>query len=169
MKKFLPDCPVPIDQQPMNEYLNLKDSLFFFWTTKDIKSYLKYTILSAAVIYSVTLFLITNSGQPVGTLNQADIINGLVYMCIFGGFILSTYFTRLYLGWLYVYERLIKSSVSYEESGWYDGQIWVKTPTILIQDKLIAEYQIAPVLNRLKLTLLSFISSVILGTLYIYT
>jgi hypothetical protein len=166
MKKFLSDCPVPIDQQPMNEYLNLKDSIFFFWTTKDIKIYIKYTISTALAIYSLTIFLIINSNPQLGTINQIDT---LIYMYVFGGFILSIYFIRLYLGWLYVYERLIKSSVSYEESGWYDGQIWVKTPNILIQDKLIAEYQILPILHRLKVTLLSFMSSVILGTIYIYT
>lgn len=166
MKKFLSDCPVPIDQQPMNEYLNLKDSIFFFWTTKDIQIYIKYTMSTALAIYSLTIFLIINSSPQLGTINQIDT---LIYMYVFGGFILSIYFIRLYLGWLYVYDRLIKSSVSYEESGWYDGQIWVKTPNILIQDKLIAEYQILPILNRLKVTLLSFMSSVILGTIYIYT
>lgn len=166
MKKFLLNCPVPLDQQPMNEYLNLKESIFFFWTAKELKDYIKYTFFTALSIYSLTIFLIISSIYQEENISQIDIA---LYMTIFGGLILSLYFIRLYLGWLYVYNRLLKASVSYEESGWYDGQIWVKTPSILMQDKLVAEYQILPILKRLRLTLMSFISSVILGTLYIYT
>lgn len=166
MKKFLLNCPVPLDQQPMNEYLNLKESIFFFWTAKELNDYVKYTFFTALSIYSLTIFLIISSIYQEENISQIDIA---LYMTIFGGLILSLYFIRLYLGWLYVYNRLLKASVSYEESGWYDGQIWVKTPSILMQDKLVAEYQILPILKRLRLTLMSFVSSVILGTLYIYT
>lgn len=164
MKKFLVNCPVPLDQQPMNEYLNLKDSMFFFWTAKELKDYLKYTLLTALGVYSFTLVFIISSVSQLDTIGQIDIV---IYMTIFGGLILSLYFIRLYLGWLYIYERLLKASVSYEESGWYDGQIWIKTPSILIQDKLIAEYQILPILNKIKVTLASFMTSVILGLIYI--
>lgn len=164
MKKFFVNCPVPIDQQPINEYLNLKDSMFFFWTAKELKDYIKYTFFTAVGIYSLTIIFIISSFYQVESINQFDIV---IYMTIFGGLILSLYFIRLYLGWLYVYKRLLKASVSYEESGWYDGQVWIKTPNVLIQDKLIAEYQILPILNRLKLTLSSFIITVILGIVYI--
>ena len=35
----------------------------------------------------------------------------------------------------------MQATVAYEESGWYDGQIWVKTPEILIKDKLAGQYK----------------------------
>ena len=31
----------------------------------------------------------------------------------------------------------MEATVPYEESGWYDGQIWIKPPEILLQDRLI--------------------------------
>ena len=30
----------------------------------------------------------------------------------------------------------MEATVPYEESGWYDGQVWIKPPEILIQDRL---------------------------------
>jgi hypothetical protein len=47
----------------------------------------------------------------------------------------------------------MNATVSYEESGWYDGQTWVKTSEILLQDKLIGTYELLPKINRLKMTL----------------
>ena len=47
----------------------------------------------------------------------------------------------------------MNATVSYEESGWYDGQTWVKTTEILLQDKLIGTYELLPKINRLKITL----------------
>ena len=61
---------------------------------------------------------------------------------------------RLYLGWNYIYNRLMEATVPYEESGWYDGQIWIKPPEVLIQDRLIGTYEIYPGLSRLHLTLI---------------
>ena len=31
---------------------------------------------------------------------------------------------RQWLGWTYVHRRLLSERVEYEESGWYDGQVW---------------------------------------------
>jgi hypothetical protein len=67
---------------------------------------------------------------------------------------------RLYLAWMYIYDRLMKATVSYEESGWYDGQTWIKTPEILIQDRLTGTYEVLPILKRLANTLI--LSSTIL-------
>ncbi len=41
----------------------------------------------------------------------------------------------------------------YEESGWYDGQIWIKTPEMLTKDRLIGTYYVIPLLKRIKLTM----------------
>jgi hypothetical protein len=60
--------------------------------------------------------------------------------------------TRLYLGWSYVRSRLTSTSICYEESGWYDGQTWQKTPEFQAQDLLILSYQVQPLLKRLRRT-----------------
>jgi hypothetical protein len=33
-------------------------------------------------------------------------------------------------GWSYVGDRLLSAVIPYEESGWYDGQMWVKPPEV---------------------------------------
>ena len=156
------DCPVPKDQRPINEYNSLKESIFFLWTTKSLNSYLKSVLLFAVPIYSFTALLVKAS-----TANSELPLNVLLYTVTFSSIILGLSFLRLYLGWTYVYERLIKASVSYEESGWYDGRTWIKTPEILIQDKLIATYQLLPIINRLKVSLILFFSAFTSTLLYL--
>jgi hypothetical protein len=56
---------------------------------------------------------------------------------------------RLFLSWKYVSDRLYQPTIPYEESGWYDGKIWIKPKSILLQDRLIYEYKIIPVFDRI--------------------
>lgn len=79
------------------------------------------------------------------------------------GFILI----RLYLGWSYVVKRLMSATVFYEESGWYDGQIWVKPSEILLKDRFIGLYEVFPLLNKIKNTL-SFLSLMISGPVLLF-
>jgi hypothetical protein len=44
------------------------------------------------------------------------------------------------------------SNVFYEESGWYDGQVWNKPTEVLTRDRLVATYQIHPLLKRMRQT-----------------
>jgi hypothetical protein len=47
----------------------------------------------------------------------------------------------------------MEATVPYEESGWYDGQVWIKPPEILLQDRLVGTYEIYPGIIRLQITL----------------
>ena len=38
----------------------------------------------------------------------------------------------------------------YEESGWYDGQVWEKPVAWRQQDLLVANHEVRPVLQRLQ-------------------
>lgn len=60
---------------------------------------------------------------------------------------------RIYLGWKYVGDRLMTAILEYEETGWYDGQYFVKPPEILTRDRLVGMYEVRPVIARLKTTL----------------
>ena len=66
---------------------------------------------------------------------------------------LSLFVLRLFLGWRYVGDRLAAEIVTYEESGWYDGQSWRKPLEIQTRDQLIRRYQVVPVLERWQNTL----------------
>ncbi|PNY05148.1 hypothetical protein L195_g001589 [Trifolium pratense] len=60
---------------------------------------------------------------------------------------------KFVLGWSYVGDRLLSAVIPYEESGWYDGQMWVKPPEILARDRLLGSYKVKPVVKLLKQTL----------------
>jgi hypothetical protein len=67
----------------------------------------------------------------------------------------------LYVGWNHVRNRLNSETVFYEESGWYDGQTWIKTPEILARDRLLVSYEIQPIIKRLQLTFATLLGTVI--------
>ncbi len=73
--------------------------------------------------------------------------------------------TRLYLGWLYVRDRLYSTTVFYEESGWYDGQTWIKPQEVLTRDRLIVTYDIKPILQRLQFTFAGLAGLLVIGTI----
>ena len=39
--------------------------------------------------------------------------------------------------------------VEYEESGWYDGQVWIKPLVLKEKESLIATIEVKPILNNL--------------------
>nr|YP_010851638.1 hypothetical protein Ycf36 [Echinothamnion hystrix]WGH14586.1 hypothetical protein Ycf36 [Echinothamnion hystrix] len=143
------DCPVPFDQQPLNEYLALKESFLFSWSMSPNKYFivsLFYLFSFLFIVFSIFLFLFTN----ISNLGQFFLLD-----LIFSNVVIFFLFIRLYLGWSYVVKRLMSATVFYEESGWYDGQVWIKTSDYLIQDRLIGIYQVMPFIIRIKYSCLS--------------
>ena len=57
---------------------------------------------------------------------------------------------RQWLGWTNLQRRLTATAVEYEESGWYDGQVWEKPVAWRQQDLLVAQHEVRPVLLRLQ-------------------
>jgi len=53
------------------------------------------------------------------------------------------------LGWKHIFNRLISERVEYEESGWYDGQVWLKPLVLKEQESLIASIEVKPILKNL--------------------
>ncbi|HEY9882587.1 MAG TPA: CGLD27 family protein, partial [Thermosynechococcaceae cyanobacterium] len=72
-------------------------------------------------------------------------------------------------GWTYIQSRLSAATIFYEESGWYDGQLWAKPPAMLAQDQLVVTYQIQPILKRLTRTFgvlaIAFVAGVVVWQL----
>jgi len=74
---------------------------------------------------------------------------------------------RLYLGWNHVFKRLTSEKVEYEESGWYDGQVWIKPPVLREKETLIASIEVKPILKNLIQTF-SIISVLALSGILIF-
>ena len=145
-------CPVPEDQRPLNEYLNLKNSFFFNWPTLNILGYLKKLSVFASFMLILSV-PVTNYFYPVFEFPSQFILINIFIVNILLIFLLG----RVYLGWSYIEERLFNPTIEYEESGWYDGQTWVKPIKILKQDRLICSYKVFPILKRLEKTIVYFI------------
>lgn len=143
------EAPVPSDQRPVNELLQLKDSPMCSWAVKPFPEYLSR--LSAVFLGAVILL-----GGPVSaqTFEPADEPLAFAAASVVGGLIVAGgVTTRLYLAWKYVGDRLLTASLPYEETGWYDGQVFIKPPEVLMRDRLLGMYEVKPALSRLLRTL----------------
>jgi Conserved in the green lineage and diatoms 27 len=142
-------CPVPKEQRPINEYMELVQSNFFNWPFLPESLYRKKIVQAFFTCFLITLpfssLFFNLSEYPIKFL----LINTSV-----STFLLLLILIRVLLGWNYIKERLYNPTILYEESGWYDGRIWVKSKNILVQDRLIHAYQVVPALKKLYSTLL---------------
>jgi Conserved in the green lineage and diatoms 27 len=140
-------CPVPLEQRPINEYQDLKESWFFRWATLNLWAYIKPVIVLWGLSWLVSGPVAAASFVPAKHPAQFALLGAA------GASILPALaLLRLYLGWTYVKTRLLNTTVFYEESGWYDGQTWEKPLEVLTQDRLVVTYQVEPILQRLVRT-----------------
>jgi Conserved in the green lineage and diatoms 27 len=153
---YLTACPVPDEQQPLVEYQLLSESCFFRSCAGEWRGYLKMIAGFWSLSFPVAAAVAAASFPPTKYPVQF-FLGGAAG----ASFMVVLVLVRLYLGWKYIHDRLSSSIVFYEESGWYDGQSWEKTPEILARDRLLATYQVQPVLQRLQKTFMGF------GVLYL--
>ncbi|XP_020685005.1 protein CONSERVED IN THE GREEN LINEAGE AND DIATOMS 27, chloroplastic isoform X4 [Dendrobium catenatum] len=116
------ECPVPWDQQPVNEYQALSSSFPFSLASANLRDYcIRLSFLGSSFAILV--------GLPVATFGNSDVTNtsAVALSCGLGAASSGILFVmlvvlRMYLGWAYVGNRLLSATVDYEETGWYDGQ-----------------------------------------------
>lgn len=147
LESTLAFCPVPTEQQPLNEYEELKGSTFFKTCTLARQQYITKLAWLWGISWLVAGPVAAASFTPHKYIAQ-------FVLCGSAGASVSVLLVlvRMYLGWSYVKSRLIDSTIFYEESGWYDGQTWTKPEEVLTRDRLIVTYQIQPILHRLQKT-----------------
>lgn len=140
-------CPVPPEQQPLNEYEAMREAWLFRWATLPWPSYL----LRLGVIWAIAISLT----GPVAATSFPPHKGAIQFALSAAGgaaaFVVLV-LLRLYSGWRYVQNRLNRATVIYEESGWYDGQEWTKHEEMLTRDRLVANYQVQPLIDRLHQT-----------------
>ena len=136
-------CPVPREQQPTNEFIELSKSIVFSWP-KTKKSLIH--ILVKFWIGTFILFLIISSGSIYFKTFILKYFLISFFSSLSIPFLVSI---RLYLGWNHVFKRLNSEKVEYEESGWYDGQVWIKPLVLKEKESLIASIEVKPILNNL--------------------
>jgi hypothetical protein len=147
------NCPVPDEQQPLNEYLALKEAFIFRWGTLDIWAYLRVILTIWAGWWIVAAPISAVSFSPSRHLPE--------FLCL--GAIGATVglflpLVQMLLGWRYIKSRLQSPTVLYEETGWYDGQTWEKPESDLLKDRLLVSYAVQPVVDKIKLSLVAAIA-----------
>ena len=154
-------CPVPLEQQPTNEFIELSKSVIFSWP-KTKKSLI--IVLLKFWIGTFILFLIISSGSIYFKKSILKYILLSFFSSLSIPFLISL---RLYLGWNHVFKRLNSESVEYEESGWYDGQVWLKPLVLKERESLIASNEVKPILKNL-IQIFSIISVLTLSGILLF-
>ena len=154
-------CPVPKEQQPTNEFIELSNSLIFSMP-KSNKRYLRVLILSWLITFIV--FVIISTGSVFFSTNYIKYILLSLFSSLATPLLITI---RLYLGWNHIYKRLNSEKVEYEESGWYDGQTWIKPLDLKEKESLIASIEVKPILKNL-IQIASAIISIILSGILIF-
>ncbi len=136
-------CPVPREQQPTNEFIELSKSQIYSWP-KTKKSLI--LVLIKFWIIAFIIFLVISSGSVYFKAS----ITKYILLSLFSSLSIPLLISiRLYLGWNHVFKRLNSERVEYEESGWYDGQIWIKPLVLKEKESLIASVEVKPILKNL--------------------
>ena len=154
-------CPVPIEQQPTNEFIELSNSKIFSWpkTKKSLS-----LILIKFWVGAFVLFLIISSGSVYFKTSLLKYVLLSFFSSLSIPLLISI---RLYLGWNHIFKRLTSEKVEYEESGWYDGQVWEKPLVLKENESLIASIEVKPILKNL-IQILSIITVLALSGILIF-
>jgi hypothetical protein len=148
-------CPVPEEQKPINEYIQLKENDLTNWVTFAPTPYFQKLVSLAGTnffgfyvcqIFPVLVLFPKRQEFFVGAetlLHPAG--NALL--------LLSLFLVFNWVRWKQVEGRVKKSRLFYEEASWYDGQIWEKPFPILKNDALLRTQKIQPLLQRMQNTL----------------
>jgi len=149
-------CPVPREQQPTNEFIELSKSKIFSWP-KTKKTLI--IILIKFWVGAFFLFVIISSGSVYFKTSLLRYILLSFFSSLSIPLIISI---RVYLGWNHIFKRLISEKIEYEESGWYDGQVWEKPLVLKEKESLIASIEVKPILRNL-IQIFSIISVIALS------
>tara|TARA_B100000700_G_scaffold312418_1_gene395965 strand:+ start:290 stop:775 length:486 start_codon:yes stop_codon:yes gene_type:complete len=153
--------PVPKSQIPIEEFKQLSQSWFFGWGTMNTRN-IYIRLLNSWLIF-LPLIILINSGSY--TLRGYPL--RIVEISSITALTLPILITiRLIIGWRYIFKRLMSEKIEYEESGWYDGQVWEKPLEWREKDILVAEYEVKPIVNQLNKI---FINMIIAITIAIIT
>ena len=154
-------CPVPKEQQPTNEFIELSKSSIFSWP-KTKKSLV--AVLIKFWMGAFFLFLVISSGSIYFKTSLLKYILLSFFSSLSIPLLISI---RLFLGWNHVFKRLTSERIEYEESGWYDGQVWIKPLVLKEKESLIASIEVKPILKNL-IQILSIISALALSGILLF-
>jgi len=155
-------CPVPLKQRPLNEFNSIRNSWIISWPLLEKRIFYRKLMYSWIIITPISLIISYGSNYLKNNIFDL-ILTSLIASLLFPVLLLS----RQWLSWMYIYKRLNSEKIEYEESGWYDGQVWEKPIDWRSKDLLIAQYQVKPILNHLRTLMIVLVTSILSSYLFI--
>jgi len=142
-------CPIPDDQKPINEYINLKENDFTNLMLLSKKNYFSKIFVNFLIgfVLATPLTFLFNVNSQLFVYNSFYSIS----------FLIVNFFINL-SRWSQLLKRFRSSRLFYEEGSWYDGQYWEKPLELIKNDKLLTSQKIKPILKRIIKTLIVLLS-----------
>lgn len=140
-------CPVPEDQKPINEYIQLKQNELTNWLTFSQEKYIQQLI-----IFGISFFLFFSIFR-FSEFKDANYLPEWIFQNLFfTSFLLLALLLINFFRWKQTFSRLQTARLFYEEASWYDGQMWEKPFSILKNDKILSTIKIQKILERISKT-----------------
>jgi hypothetical protein len=140
MKIFLL-CPVPQEQKPIEEYIQLQQNWFitFFFHLPDNNNKQNFFFVFAGILISQSFFTFF-----------FPFLAKLKFFFFFGNISFFLFSLFILFRWKELEKRFSFSRLIYEESSWYDTEIWEKPFSILRTDKLLSSQKIKPLQTKIE-------------------
>ena len=155
-------CPVPQNQRPLNEFNSIRNSWIISWPIEPKSIFYRKLIFSWMFTLPISLTISYGSDYLKNNIFDLSLIS-LTSALILPLLLLI----RQWLSWIYIYKRLNSENIEYEESGWYDGQVWEKPIDWRAKELLIAQHQVKPVLSHLKMVIITLMVSILTSLIFI--
>ena len=156
-------CPVPPNQRPLNEFNRIRKSWIISWPFLERSIFYRKLLLSWFFITPISFTISYGSDYLKSNIIELSIVSFTASLIL-----PILLLTRQWLSWIYIYKRLNSETIEYEESGWYDGQIWEKPIDWRAKDLLIAQHQIKPILNHLVMIIMLLLAIISSSILFIF-
>ena len=140
------EIAVPSEQRPVNELTALREGPLCGWASLETPGFVQRLGLVWLGGFLFSCPVAAGSYEP-----SKDTIEFLLSAGLGATLIQTALVFRIYTSWSYVSKRLLSAAIEYEETGWYDGQTFLKPPEVLARDRLLGTYEVKPVMSRLKL------------------
>jgi hypothetical protein len=153
-------CPIPEDQKPINEYIEIKENFLTNWPCLSNEKY-KSSLISFFV-YIFVFFLILQFLSVEIPFQKISFEKNFSFPFIFKKFIFILFESLItfnlflalnFFRWKEINNRFKNARLFYEEGSWYDGKIWEKPFCLLKNDKILSIQKIEPILVRILNTL----------------
>ena len=153
-------CPIPEDQKPIKQFINLKENSFTKILTLSNEEFVKKIFFNFFYTFLIISFFRSNKFNSF-FLNINWLLINIEISLLF--LVLSIYFSLNQ--WNSLVEAFNSPRIFYEEASWFDGQVWDKPFSIIKNDRLVIKQQLKPLLKRtinVLIFLIFFIFSIFL-------